>query len=139
MNSSERVKIIRKSLKLSQQKFADGLAISKGYVNAVEAGRTEPSFRFVKALIESYNVSINWVITGNGNIFLNSEESQTENNETTDRNSLMNLLESSLRKAEMQVELSLKAEKQVEAALKEVDDIVGLIKAKEQDLTREIR
>lgn len=146
MKASERVKFIRKILKLSQQKFADDLEISKSYVNSVEAGRAEPSFRFVKALAEVKNININWVITGSGNIFLsegeNDDQKINEVESAEDKKSNENNAQGHLEHLQLIAQLkdSLhKTERQVESAFKELESVVGLIEAKEQDLSREMR
>lgn len=128
------------------QEFADDLKISKSYVNAVEAGRTEPSYRFVKALAEVKKININWVITGEGNIFLReSENVGQENNEignVENKHSSENNAQGHLEHLQLIAQLkdSLhKTERQVESAFKELESVVGLIEAKEQDLSREMR
>ncbi|EIJ41846.1 putative transcriptional regulator [Beggiatoa alba B18LD] len=74
MTSNERIKLFRNSLNLSQQKFADSLNISRGYLNDIERGRQEPSFNFIKCLNEVYNVNLNWLLKGHGEMY---EEIQT--------------------------------------------------------------
>lgn len=125
MSSSDRVKFIRTNiLKLSVQKFGDALGFSRSYVADIEAERTEPSYRFVKALREVYNVNLNWIVTGEGGAFLDSNNQNTaSNNENHQiaRNDLINQIESALKK------------------LKEVERMMSIIKAKEQDLSRGVR
>jgi transcriptional regulator with XRE-family HTH domain len=73
MDSSERVVMIRKIKNLSRQKFADSLKISVSYLRTVESGKSEPSYRFIKALTEAHRVNTNWIITGEGKMFLGEE------------------------------------------------------------------
>jgi transcriptional regulator with XRE-family HTH domain len=75
MKSSGRVRIVREKLELSQEKFAIGLGVSRSYVMTIESGRAEPSFSFVTALRNTYQVNINWIITGEGGMFLPSKSS----------------------------------------------------------------
>ena len=69
MTPGERVKQVRKSLSISQQRLAESIKVSRSYINDIEGGRAEPSFNFLRALSDVYNVSIDWVAIGNGSMF----------------------------------------------------------------------
>lgn len=63
MTPSEKVKALRTHLGLSQQKFADTLGVHRSYLNDIERGK-DPSMNFAKALKDVYNISIDWLISG---------------------------------------------------------------------------
>jgi len=73
MTPGERVKQVRKSLSISQQRLAESIKVSRSYINDIEGGRAEPSFNFLRALSDVYNVSIDWVATGEGPMFRQQE------------------------------------------------------------------
>lgn len=67
MNS--RLKVIRKELHLTQQSFADALNISKSTVEGYEYGRLNITDRVISDICRVYNVSEEWLRTGEGEMF----------------------------------------------------------------------
>lgn len=64
------LKAIRKTTGMTQQEFAACLDISVSSVANIENGSREISKSIMKSLIEKYNVSASWLLTGNGPMFL---------------------------------------------------------------------
>lgn len=58
------LKNIRKKKKLNQQKVAMDLNISREALSYYENGKREPSLALLVAMSKYYNVSINYLITG---------------------------------------------------------------------------
>ncbi|MBE6764618.1 MAG: helix-turn-helix transcriptional regulator [Ruminococcaceae bacterium] len=58
------LKSIRKQLKLNQQKVAMDLHISREALSYYENGKREPSLALLVAMSQYFNVSINYLITG---------------------------------------------------------------------------
>ena len=58
------LKNIRKQKNLNQQKVAMDLNITRECLSQYENGRREPSISMLKQLSEYYNVSIDYLITG---------------------------------------------------------------------------
>ena len=58
------LKNIRKQRNLNQQKVAMDLNISREALSYYENGKREPSLSLLVAMSEYYNVSINYLITG---------------------------------------------------------------------------
>ena len=58
------LKNIRKELKLNQQKVALDLNISREALSHYENGKREPSLALLVAMSEYFNVSINYLVTG---------------------------------------------------------------------------
>jgi transcriptional regulator with XRE-family HTH domain len=68
MEINNRIKQIRIKFKITQQKFAELLGISRGYLNNIEAGKP-PSFNFIMKLIKSTNCNSEWLLIGKGEMY----------------------------------------------------------------------
>jgi transcriptional regulator with XRE-family HTH domain len=69
LSLGKRLKQIRESLKLSQQQFAEKLSIKSQSVYKVEKDLNGLSNETLINLIKNYNVNINWLLTGEGEMF----------------------------------------------------------------------
>lgn len=69
MSLGKRLKQIRESLKLSQQQFAEKLSIKSQSVYKVEKDLNGLSNETLINLIKNYNVNVNWLLTGDGQMF----------------------------------------------------------------------
>ncbi len=58
------LKIIRKQKRLTQQKVALDLSISRESLSYYENGKRQPSLEFLVTLSSYFNVSIDYLITG---------------------------------------------------------------------------
>lgn len=58
------LKLIRKKLNLNQQKVAMDLNISREALSHYECGKREPSLALLLKMSDYFNVSINYLITG---------------------------------------------------------------------------
>lgn len=65
----ERVKIIRKELRLTQAEFAEHLDVKGNYIYMVESGKTPVSDRLISAICREFKVSSEWLRTGHGEMF----------------------------------------------------------------------
>lgn len=66
----ERIKILRKTLKLTQQAFAESLGVSRDTIANVEGGRIEIKDIFILSICREFNVNENWLRTGEGEMFI---------------------------------------------------------------------
>lgn len=66
----ERIKELRKSLKMTQQEFADRLNIQRGSIASYETGRISPSNATISLICKELNVSENWLRNGEGDMFI---------------------------------------------------------------------
>ena len=73
MNIGERIKNLRKNMNVTAKDFADILQIPLRTVGSYERNEAQPSPKFFNALIDIYNININWLLTGDGNVFLNEQ------------------------------------------------------------------
>lgn len=61
-----RIKELRQTLKLTQQQLAEAVGLSRNYIALVETGSREPSDRTISDICRVFNVSEEWLRTGNG-------------------------------------------------------------------------
>ena len=71
----ERIKEVRMKLRLSQQELASELGISQGHLSEVERGIRKPGGEMLNALKHKFNVSLDWLFTGEGMMFSGPEVS----------------------------------------------------------------
>ena len=69
----DRIKKLRKALDLTQQKFADSLGIKQNTVASYEMGRIVPSDSTIKLICREFDVSEDWLRTGEGEMFIISD------------------------------------------------------------------
>lgn len=62
----DRIKEVRKSEKLTQQKFADRLGLKQNTIATYEMGKTEPSDRTISDICREFSISEKWLRTGEG-------------------------------------------------------------------------
>lgn len=65
----ERIRSLRKSLKLTQSEFANGIGVSRGVIENIELGRVAPKPLLIQQICKEYNVSRVWLETGEGDMF----------------------------------------------------------------------
>ncbi len=75
-DKKDRVKLLRKDLKLTQKDFGDSIGISRSNVCNIESGTINLTDRNIKEICSSYNVNENWLRTGLGDMYntLSSDE-----------------------------------------------------------------
>ena len=65
----ERMKQLRKSLGLTQQKFAERIGVRQNTVAQYEMGRNQPIETVITLICREFNVSETWLRTGEGEMF----------------------------------------------------------------------
>ena len=65
----QRVKEARKSLHLQQQQMAEAIGISSGHLSEIESGKANPNADFLIKLSNLYNVAVEYIIHGRGEMF----------------------------------------------------------------------
>lgn len=63
---TERLKLIRTNLKMSQAKFAEDMHVTRDVIANYELGRVEPTDLFISTLCNKYFISETWLRTGIG-------------------------------------------------------------------------
>lgn len=66
----ERIRLIRRTLDLTQQEFADRIGIKRGAIANYELGRNEPVDSVVSLICREFNVNEEWLREGIGEMFL---------------------------------------------------------------------
>ncbi len=66
-----RIKQVRKLLRLTQNDLAEKLNVTQATYNRYENEVNEPNIRFLHIFVDSYNVNLNWLLTGEGSVFRN--------------------------------------------------------------------
>lgn len=67
---NERIKKVRKALDLTQQEFAERIGIKRNTVANYETGRNEPIDAVIALICREFNVSEEWLRTGEGEMFV---------------------------------------------------------------------
>lgn len=66
---NERIKRLRKELKLTQQQFADKIKVKRNTVATYEMGRSVPSDSAIALICKTFHVNEDWLRNGNGEMF----------------------------------------------------------------------
>jgi len=73
-NFYDRLKYVRWQLGYTQDEFSKFLNISKPTLVRYESGGRKPDADFLNILMTRFNININWLISGNGKMFLTGGE-----------------------------------------------------------------
>lgn len=65
----ERIKKLRESQGLTQQKFADEIGTSRNNIAGYESGKRCPSAGMISSICKTFNVNEQWLRTGEGEMF----------------------------------------------------------------------
>ena len=65
----DRIKSVRKALKMTQQEFADRIGIKRNTVGLYEIGQSGISDTVIKAICREFDVNEEWLRTGSGEMF----------------------------------------------------------------------
>ena len=77
MTINERIKHLRKNiLHLTQEEFAPAIKIGRSNLGNIEVGKTRVTDRVISDICEKYNVSEEWLRTGEGEIFIQRTRNQ---------------------------------------------------------------
>ena len=68
MSINERIKAVRKNSELSQTAFAERLGTTRGVITNLEGEKTEPNEPFLRLICKEFNVSEDWLRTGEGDM-----------------------------------------------------------------------
>lgn len=70
MTQGERIKAIRKNLGLTMDKFGEYLGVTKAAISKIEHGDRGVTEQMTKSICREFNVSEEWLRTGEGEMFL---------------------------------------------------------------------
>ncbi len=72
----DRIKLLRKTLDLTQQEFADRIGLKRNSVASYEIGKNYPMDTVIKSMCREFNVNEEWLRTGEGEMFEELTEQQ---------------------------------------------------------------
>ena len=81
---SQRVRLIRKQLNMTQEQLAQRLGVGKAALSMIETGKAGLSTRNKNIFVQEFNVNPEWLDSGKGKMF-NAEPNLTSYNHRTDR------------------------------------------------------
>lgn len=67
---NKRIKFLRKKLEMTQTEFAQKIGLSQNYVWMIERGDRCPSDRTIADICREFDVSEDWLRTGEGEMFI---------------------------------------------------------------------
>lgn len=73
-NIADRVKYVRKELKLSQTEFGARVGVSRDVIKNIECYLVPPKELLLKQICKEYHVDYIWLTTGEGEMFLSDTE-----------------------------------------------------------------
>lgn len=74
MDINERVKAIRKAKEMTTVEFGKAIGLSNSGITEIEKGRRPVTERSIMLICASLNVSENWLRTGEGSMFIETDE-----------------------------------------------------------------
>lgn len=78
MLMEERIRIIRKELGLTQEKFAKRIGLARNSVASYEIGRREPTNAIIVSICKEFHINEEWLRTGNGEMYSIQEDDYTK-------------------------------------------------------------
>jgi transcriptional regulator with XRE-family HTH domain len=73
---NQRVKDLRKMLKLTQKSFARILAVSQSQIASIETGERTVNSRTVRQICDSFDVNSHWLRAGGGEVFVQKRDAR---------------------------------------------------------------
>lgn len=74
MTQGERIREVRKALGLTLEKFGEKMGMKKNSVSQLENGKNSVTEQVVKAICREYNVDYMWLTTGDGEMFIDTDD-----------------------------------------------------------------
>lgn len=74
MDVSERVTLLRKTLKLSQSSFGESIGVSRDVIKNIDNKLVPPKPLLLQQICKMHNVNPRWLETGEGEMFLPMDE-----------------------------------------------------------------
>ena len=75
---NKRIRELRKTLNLSQKEFADRIGLKQNAISYMEKDGSTVTEQNIKTICSQFSVNENWLRTGEGKMFLESEKKQRE-------------------------------------------------------------
>lgn len=75
---NNRIRILRKTLNLSQKEFAEKIGLKQNAISYLEKNGSTITEQNIKIICSEFNVNEKWIRTGSGKMFLESQKKQKE-------------------------------------------------------------
>lgn len=76
MNINERIKLLRKTMALTQSDFGKRIGVTRGVITNIEFEKTEPKPLQIDLICREFGVSEKWLRYGEGEMFVNTTRSE---------------------------------------------------------------
>lgn len=76
MSMGMRIKQVRNELHLKQEDFAKHFGFSRAFLSAIEQDKSKLSVDNLTKLLIDFNVSINFILAGVGDVFIKKEDDE---------------------------------------------------------------
>jgi transcriptional regulator with XRE-family HTH domain len=77
MRNFERLKAARETIGVNQTEFANTLGVAPSFISGIERDKKDVSRELLEKLIEKYHINANWILTGEGEMFLSQKPEVT--------------------------------------------------------------
>lgn len=67
---NERVKLLRKTLDLTMEKFGEKIGVKKSAISLIESGKNSLTEQMIKAICREFDVNEEWLRNGTGSMFI---------------------------------------------------------------------
>lgn len=72
----DQVRVLRQSLNLSQEDFAEKVGLTKNYISLVETGKRSLADRTIRDICRMYSVNEHWLRTGDGEPYIKGSDDE---------------------------------------------------------------
>ena len=67
---NERVKLLRKTLDLTMEKFGEKIGVKKSAISLIESGKNSLTEQMIKSICREFDVDEEWLRNGTGSMFI---------------------------------------------------------------------
>ena len=75
MTINERVKLVRKDLNLTMEKFGEQIGLKKAAVSVIENGKCSVTEANIRSICREFNVDYTWLTPGTGKMYVDTDQS----------------------------------------------------------------
>lgn len=74
MEQGERIREIRKTMKLTMEQFGEKIGVTKSTISNIENGNRNATEHMIKSICREFNVDYMWLTTGEGEMFVATDD-----------------------------------------------------------------
>lgn len=74
MTQGERIRELRKTLKMTMEQFGEKIGVTKSTISNIENGNRNATEHMVKSICREFNVDYIWLTTGDGEVFVDTDD-----------------------------------------------------------------